>query len=187
VNSQQGGIVVNKMIRWVAPVAVACTVMAFGLEGAQASRHVASSPVKASAGVSPSFSPLKGKLQTTRLANGQSGASAPGGFTAVDAPQTIPCPATKAPCTINAVMSVQVDSGGFGQAPGPWAICLLVDSTFNTCPFLDDGANNGGFTAATMNGTVGGLGGGSHTVQTFVYTSTATTVQIYDIAYHEYV
>src|SRR4029078_12293092 len=88
VNSQ-GGIVVKKMIRWVAPVAVACTVMAFGLEGAQASKHAATSPVKASAGVGPPLSPLKGKLQTSRLASGYSGAADPGGFFAVDSPQTI--------------------------------------------------------------------------------------------------
>ena len=179
---------IGKVIRWAAPVAVVCAVSAFGLGTAEAGKQLATSPVKARAGAAPASNPLKGKLTSTRLSNGYSGASSPGSFYAVDAPQTFTCGATKAPCTIEAIMAVQFDSGAQVGAPGPWGLCLAVDGFFDTiCPYAGDGASNGFFTASTQLSSVGGLAAGTHTAQTYLYTSNATKIYNYHIIYQQYI
>jgi hypothetical protein len=185
---------VNKVIRWAAPVAMLVAAGTFGIAtvgagSASAGKHLGSSPVVHN-GVQPNFSPLKGKLLTTRVVgNGVSGAlTGAGTFNNVDAPQSFNCPATKAPCTVEGDMNVQVDSGANGTNAGWWAICLLVDgSAISLCPYIDAGAANGGFETSTQIGYVGSLGAGTHTVQTQVYTSNAVYVYTYNITYHVYV
>jgi hypothetical protein len=151
---------------------------------AQAGKPVSASPVKG-AKVNPAVVLTAHKLISTALSPQGVGGGAPPGFAAVDAPQTISCK-THANCTIEAIMMVQFDSGEGGATPGPWAICLSVDGNFNACPYMDDGHNNGFFTAATATGFATGLAAGTHTVQTFLYTSSGTTIFNFDIAYHSY-
>jgi hypothetical protein len=164
---------------------VACAVLGLGLSGvAQAGKSPASSPVAGNA--RPAIILANHKLIQTALSpQGFSGAVAPPGFFAVDAPQTISCK-THANCNIEAIMMVQFDSGVGGATPGPWAVCLNVDGNYNTCPYFSDGANNGFFTTGTATGFLTGLAAGPHTVQTFLYTSNGTTVYNYDVAYHSY-
>jgi hypothetical protein len=175
----------RRVFVWITPAVLACAVLSIGLAGvAQAGKSPASSPVtgKAQPGVVLANHKL---LQTALSPQGFSGAVAPPGFFAVDAPQTISCK-LKTNCIIEAIMMVQFGSGVYGETPGPWAICLNVDGNYNTCPFYDDGHNNGFFTTGTATGFLTGLGAGNHTVQTFLYTSNGTTVYNYDVAYHSY-
>jgi hypothetical protein len=177
----------RKLFRWIAPAAVACTVLSLSLGVAQASRTASTSPVKVK-GVAPAqVTVAAGKLlKSVIVANGFSGATVGAGFQAVDSSHVINCAATKAPCTIEGVMMVQFDSGVSVGAPGPWAICLNVDGNYNTCPFMDAGASNSFYTAATATGYLTGLAAGNHTVRTFLYTSNGTAIYNFDIAYHEY-
>jgi hypothetical protein len=175
----------RKVFVWITPAIVACAVLGLGLSGvAQAGKSPASSPVAGKARPAIILSNHK-VIQTQLSPQGFSGAVAPPGFFAVDAPQTISCK-THSNCIIEAIMMVQFGSGVNGETPGPWAICLNVDGNYNTCPFYDDGHNNGFFTAGTATGYLTGLAAGTHTVQTFLYTSNGTTVYNYDVAYHSY-
>jgi hypothetical protein len=170
---------------WLAPAVVAAAVLSVSLAGvAQAGKTVSASPVKGK--VAPATVLANHKLLQTRLSpQGFSGATAPPGFFAIDAPQTISCK-TFSNCNIEASMMVQFGSGVNGETPGPWAICLNVDGNYNACPYYDDGHNNGFFTTGTATGFLTGLSPGNHTVQTFLYTSNGTTVYNYDVAYHSY-
>jgi hypothetical protein len=177
----------RKLFRWIAPAAVACTVLSLSLGVAQASRTASTSPVKVKGAAPAQVTVAAGKLlKTVIVANGFSGATVGGGFNAVDSPHVINCAATKAPCTFEGIMMVQFASGVGGETPGPWAICLNVDGNYNTCPYMNNGANNGFFTAATATGYISTLPAGNHTVQTYLYTSNGTTIYNFDIAYHEY-
>jgi hypothetical protein len=66
------------------------------------------------------------------------------------------------------------------------AICLNIDGNYNACPFMDDGHSNGSYTTGTATGYLTGLSAGVHTVQTFLYTSTSTTIEDLNIEYHSY-
>jgi hypothetical protein len=178
----------RKVSLWLAPVMAVAAILALTLSGvAQASKHVSFSPVKGAAAQTRPNNAATGKLLKNNIVqNAYSGAAVPGGFANVDSQHNFVCPATKAPCTIEAVMMVQFDSGAGGYTPGPYALCLLVDGgTYNTCPFLDAGANNGFYTTATATGYVT-VGAGTHKAQTQIYTSGASAVYNYDIAYHLY-
>ena len=182
----------NKVARWAAPVVMVAATATFGLATigvgtATAGKHLGSSPVARTAGARPAFNPSHGKLlKTLFTANGFSGATSGAGiFNTLDAPQTFTCAASKAPCTVEADMSVQVDGT---TGPGAWAICLLVDgTTFNTCPYIDNGAPNGFFESSTQVGYVTNLPAGSHTVQMQVYTANAVTLYNYNATYHIYI
>jgi hypothetical protein len=179
----------RKVSLWLAPVVAAAAIMALTLGGvAQASKHVSSSPVKgAAASVRPNNAATGKLLKNNVSVQNQSGFGsglAPG-FNNVDAPHSIACPATKAPCTIETVAMIQFDSGVGGFTPGPYAICLLVDGNYNTCPYLNSGANNGFFTTGTATGYLT-VGAGTHSVQTQLYVSGNSALYNYDIAYHEY-
>jgi hypothetical protein len=179
----------RKVSRWLAPVVAAAAIMALTLGGvAQASKHVASSPVRgAKASVRPNNS-ATGKLLKNNVsvqnASGNGSALAPG-FNVLDSSHSIACPATKAPCTIEMIAMVQFDSGVGGSTPGPYAICLVVDGNYNTCPYLNSGANNGFFTAGTATGYLT-VGAGTHSVSSQLYVSGSSALYNYDIAYHEY-
>jgi hypothetical protein len=179
----------RKVSLWLAPVVAAAAIMALTLSGvAQASKHVSSSPVKgAAASVRPNNA-ATGKLikNNVSVQNANGGGSAlVGGFNNVDSPHTIQCPAAKAPCTIETVAMIQFDSGAAGFTPGPYAVCLLVDGNYNTCPYLNSGTNNGFFTTATATGYLT-VGAGAHSVQTQLYVSASSALYNFDIAYHEY-
>ncbi len=177
----------RKYFIWLAPAVLAMAVLSIAFAGvAQAGKQVAASPVKGAKIANPGSINVAHKLLSTALSpNGYNGNAVGAGFQPVDPPQTITCKKAVT-CTVNAVMTVQFDSGSGGYTPGPWAICLNVDGIYNSCPYADDGHNNGFFTAATLTGSVTGLGAGAHTVETFLYTSNGTGIYNYDIAYHSY-
>jgi hypothetical protein len=124
------------------------------------------------------------KLKNTVIASGFSGvALTPGGFTPLDAGETITC-AGSSTCTIEADMSIQAQGTGSSNA---WAICLyVVDlSTYATCPyygFLDSAF----FENGTQIESISGLPAGSHTVQTQVFSSNGGTAYNYSLTYHAY-
>src|SRR5690349_15577536 len=73
------------------------------------------------------------------LVGGFSGADACAGcFTAVDSGETITCKNT---CSISGEALVQL-SGNAGTGVGEYAVCLVVDGTYATCPYAGNDTSN---------------------------------------------
>jgi hypothetical protein len=172
---------------WISPVVVATAVAAFALAGvAQAGRHIA--PFSKTSRVTPAVVPSHTLLKTY-LVTGQSFAS--GQSINVDPPTTITCPAKKAPCSVEATISVELDDnaakiGTVGRE------CLLVDGQLDNvgCPWFGPAPTNGGlYFTPTEQGVYSPVRRGSHTVQTVVLTpfgDGTVTAYGYTIVYRVY-
>ena len=125
------------------------------------------------------------KLKSSVIASGFSGAAlTAGGFTPMDAGETIVCPGTTGTCTFEADASVQAQGTGSSNA---WAICLyIVDlGQYATCPyygFLDSSF----FETGTEVSSFSGVPHGTHTVQTQIFSANGGAAYNYSITYHAY-
>jgi len=176
----------RKVSIWLAPTVVAATVLVLALSGvAQASRHVSPS-VKRGASPNHVAAVPSHKLLKSNLVGGFSGVSAPAGtFTAVDAPTKLACPATKAPCTIEATIGVEYGDG----AGDLFAECLVVDGSQydnNGCAWAGPSHGSGLYNTPVQE-QIATVGAGTHTVQTEVLSDfTGTTIFYYTLTYRIY-
>jgi hypothetical protein len=175
----------RKVSIWLAPTVVAATVLVLAVGGvAQASHHV-SPNVKGGVRSNGVTAIPSHKLIKSDFSGGFSGATLPAGtLTAVDSPQALNCPATKAPCTIVATMGVEFSNSG-GDAV---AACLIIDgSTFdnNGCAFAaGDPASGSYFTPTQIQ--IASVAAGAHTVQTEAYSAVGGSVAYWTAEYQVY-
>ena len=110
------------------------------------------------------------KLQSSYLAGGV----APGAplpqyvFTTIDS-TTVTC--AKANCTIGIETMGQIQPQG-----GDWAICLLVDGLYVSCPYQGVQAGPTGFVVGNVRGLATGIAAGAHTVDTQFYAEGANAI-----------
>jgi len=176
----------RKVSAWVAPAVVAAAVLVLALGGvAQASHHVSPS-LKAGVHNNSVTNIPSHKLIKSDFSGGFSGVTAPAGtLTAVDAPQALNCPATKAPCTIVATYGIEyIDS----TAGSRTAECLIVDgSTFdnNGCAFEGSDEGSGLYETPTLVQEAS-VAAGPHTVQVEFYSDSGTSVAYWTAQYSIY-
>jgi hypothetical protein len=141
---------------------------------APATAHDSSSPVARV--VKPGIIHGRGSI----IQYGSSGAALVAGFNNVDTPQTWNCKYS-AGCTITVSAMIQLQNGG------DWAICAVVDGNYINppCPYqgnLPDPGTNGFVTGNSQQNWL--VSQGSHTVQTQIYVSSATTLGNWETHQH---
>ena len=146
------------------------------------------SPVADSATKFRPLAPTVGQisLRSTKVSFGNDFVAVGPGFVAIDAGKTLFCPNDGGSCRIEAHQNVQVNGGPGGN--NRWAICTQVDGNFMAqplCPFLGV-INPGFFQASSFLQTQSGIGPGTHTVQTFIFTDGGANRSIYSINYRIY-
>jgi len=166
------------------------TVAALTLMGAAISSVQANegSPVgpndKQLAPAAPLVISAKRVLKSTTIVSDNAFTAVAGGFQPIHGPITMTCPGTGT-CTLEAAQNVQVQGAGGGA----WAICTQVDGFFvsePSCPFLGSVPTDGSFGAGSFAQSASNLGPGNHTVQSFIFTSGAANLSIYNIVYRIY-
>jgi len=146
------------------------------------------SPVPDTAKKASALAPSAGQtvLRATKTAFGNGLEAVGPGFVAIDAGKTLLCPNDGGSCRIEADQNVQVTDGPGGN--NRWAICTQVDGSFMAqplCPFLGV-INPDIFQAGSFIQTQSGIGPGTHTVRSFIFTDAGATRSIYTIVYRLY-
>lgn len=120
--------------------------------------------------------PLKLKKEAYVTGNGNSTPLPQFAFTPIDSGTVLNC--TKV-CTISAEVSAQIQTAG-----ADWAICITVDSADIECQYQGVQAGPSTFVMGNASGSLASVAIGSHTVQTQLYTESATaTYQFYNMHY----
>ena len=97
-------------------------------------------------------------------------------FTPIDSGSTLNCLKV---CTISATASAQIQSAG-----ADWAICIEVDGSDAECQYQGVQAGPSSFVVGNVQTAVPSLAIGNHTVQTFLYTESASaTYQYFSMKY----
>jgi hypothetical protein len=126
-------------------------------------------------------------LQRNYFSSGTlSGASVPAfTYSPVDGAQTIICPGTSGTCTIQADHWIELQ--GSSSSNQAWG-CFAVDGSLDpNCGYYDDKIPpDGSWVQATSSHFVSGIHVGTHTVQTFVNSSSGVNVAYFNINYRVY-
>ena len=172
----------RKLLVWMAPALVGCTVLFLGLGTAQATKRTSASPVRVAA---PSVHPnvgvggmaLAGTIVNYGNLNGQ---SIPAGISNVDTPVKLKCKNSLG-CTYEGQMAVQQTDN-----TGAWATCLLIDGvTYAECQYQGTAVNNGLWVDVAVSGHIF-LSHGVHTLQTQAYSTNGAAIAAYDCIYRVY-
>jgi hypothetical protein len=170
----------------------AVLVLVAGIGGAQAGnkaqgRHSASAVSPLSGNVAPGKPGTVSGAKTLRvslISQDNNVVTVGSGFQAIDAVTTLNCPATS--CTFSAEQNVQVQNS---IASNRWAICTALDGNFMNqplCPFLGILPSDSSYVGGSFSQSQIGVPGGSHTLQTFLYTDFGANRSIYSIIYRIY-
>jgi len=143
-----------------------------------------------------SYSPFKGPgvpapvvlashtLLTTYIDQGSDDVSLGSGFTAIDNPVKINCQSA-AGCTINAQTWAEV--GAQTSSGNTWGICTQVDGVYSgICVYVGELPTDGSYQTSSLGNAIA-VTPGTHTVQAFVFVSTAGAfLAQYSNTYHLY-
>jgi hypothetical protein len=182
-----------KYFKWLVPVTVAGILLTVwgGLGAAQpggARGHSLQGASPLSGKVAPQAPlPVSGSktLLRSHISQDSSLVAVGAGFVPIDAATSIGC-FLATTCTFTAEQNVQVSNSVAGNR---WAICTALDGAFMTeplCPFLGILPADSSFVGGSFVQTKSGVGPGSHTVQTFIYTDAGADRSIYTIIYRVY-
>jgi hypothetical protein len=126
-------------------------------------------------GAQPPAQVLKMKKEIFVTGNGLSTSLPQFQFTTIDTEST----SCSKVCTISADVSSQMNTGG-----ADWAICVLVDGATMDCQYQGVQSGPSSFVVGNVTGSLGSLAIGSHTIQTQLYTESASaTYQYYAMHY----
>lgn len=124
----------------------------------------------------PPLQVLKLKKEAYVTGNGLSTSLPQFAFTPIDAGTVLNC--TKV-CTISADVSAQIQTAG-----ADWAICITVDGTDIECQYQGVQAGPSSFVVGNVGASSSGQAIGGHTVQTQLYTESASaTYQYFSMHY----
>lgn len=121
-------------------------------------------------------------LKQTKINTGAPPTVGPG-FTAIDAPTSVTCAGTSGTCTLQADQWIQL-----GNAAGSdIAICFYIDGVaVNGCYYNGEVPADGFYTMFSVSQGASSIPFGTHTVQTVVYSSSATSGGYYSSTYRVY-
>jgi len=120
--------------------------------------------------------PLKLKKEAYVTGNGESAPLPQFEFTPIDSGTVLNC--TKV-CTISAEVTAQVQTAG-----ADWAICITVDAADIECQYQGVQSGPSSFVVGNASGSAAAMSVGSHTVQTQLYTESASaTYQFFNMHY----
>jgi hypothetical protein len=173
------------------PLALVVVLGTYSLVSAQGEKprpgRVEAEPPVFDTSAAPPAAPIKHFLQGTYLISGNGfGASISAAtFTAVDAASTVTCPGPTGTCTIAADQHVETRGS---VASNDMALCLYVDGspTANSCFFTADTPSDGTFVQSANISWSGNVGVGTHTVQTFIYSTGGCTMYQFNLQYSVY-
>jgi hypothetical protein len=120
--------------------------------------------------------PMKLKTEAFVNGNGESTPLPQFAFTPIDAGTVLKC--TKL-CTISADVTAQIQTAG-----ADWAICITVDGADIECQYQGVQAGPSTYVVGNAGASLASVAIGSHTVQTQLYTESASaTYQYYNMHY----